>query len=335
MSAIALTYVARRWCRHPGSHARHAWLMGLRIVRLPPTAQRLGLGPARRARLVLGVARRASPVWPLGLVAIGISSPPSSTRSTAPCTPGAGSPHPRRATGRYSMTATTSPAPTVSPGATLTSVTVPARLGLRPGSPSSWPRARRRPGRPRPRRPPPPAPRRSCPASGTVTRPAPARRGGAGPRRPPGRRAAARRPARRPPARSGTQTRTVVAPAVDLDVDVARASAGASAAGAPTGAGRPPRRRGRACSSTQRVEWRSAMKSGCSRIAQVGGDVGGDALDRHLPEGPQHAPPGLLAVGAPGDELGDEVVVVLADGVALAVAGVDAHAEAARAARSG
>ena len=56
--------------------------------------------------------------------------------------------------------------------------------------------------------------------------------------------------------------------------------------------------------------------------------VGGDALDLHLVEGPQHAPAGGLAVGAPDDELADEVVVELADLVAGLVAAVPADAEA-------
>ena len=51
----------------------------------------------------------------------------------------------------------------------------------------------------------------------------------------------------------------------------------------------------------------------------MGGDVGGDALDHHLAEGPHHPPPGLLAVLAPSDDLGHQVVVQLADGVAFRI----------------
>ena len=47
-----------------------------------------------------------------------------------------------------------------------------------------------------------------------------------------------------------------------------------------------------------------------------------------LVERPQHAAAGRVAVGAPHDELADEVVVVLADLVAGLVAAVPAHAEA-------
>ena len=42
-----------------------------------------------------------------------------------------------------------------------------------------------------------------------------------------------------------------------------------------------------------------------------------------------------LAVGAPHDELADQVVVVLRDGVALGVAAVPAHARDRRAAAGG
>ena len=52
-------------------------------------------------------------------------------------------------------------------------------------------------------------------------------------------------------------------------------------------------------------------------------------------QGAQHAPAGLLAVVAPDDDLGDQVVVELADRVALVVAGVDPDPEAVRPAEAG
>src|SRR5581483_2742567 len=60
---------------------------------------------------------------------------------------------------------------------------------------------------------------------------------------------------------------------------------------------------------------------------QMGGDRGGDALDLRLLQGPDEPAASVLAVRAPHDELGHQVVVVLADGVALFVARVGAGAE--------
>ena len=70
------------------------------------------------------------------------------------------------------------------------------------------------------------------------------------------------------------------------------------------------------------------MKSSWVRMARSGRDRRRDALDDRLVEGADHPPAGLLAVGSPDDELGDEVVELRADDVALLVAGVGAHAEA-------
>ena len=81
-------------------------------------------------------------------------------------------------------------------------------------------------------------------------------------------------------------------------------------------------------SSTQRVEWRAAMKSGCGEDGLDGRDRRGDALDLHLRQGPDQAPAGGVAVVAPDDDLRDEVVVELGDGVAGLVPGVGPHAEA-------
>ncbi len=57
--------------------------------------------------------------------------------------------------------------------------------------------------------------------------------------------------------------------------------------------------------------------------------------DLGLAQRPQHPPSGVFAVVAPDDDLGDEVVVELADRVALVVAGVDPHPEAVRPAEAG
>src|ERR1700730_7621369 len=60
---------------------------------------------------------------------------------------------------------------------------------------------------------------------------------------------------------------------------------------------------------------------------EVGGDRRLDTLDLGFLEGADHAVAGGFTIAAPGHELGDEVVVVLADRVALVVARVDARAE--------
>ena len=65
------------------------------------------------------------------------------------------------------------------------------------------------------------------------------------------------------------------------------------------------------------------------------GDGGGHALDHCLAQGAQHAAPGLLPIGAPHDHLGHQVVEELADGVALLIAGIGAHAVAVGAAEPG
>ena len=59
----------------------------------------------------------------------------------------------------------------------------------------------------------------------------------------------------------------------------------------------------------------------------VGGDGGGHPFDLGLAQGAEHAPARVLSVASPDDELGDEVVVVLADGVAFVVARIDTRAE--------
>ena len=63
---------------------------------------------------------------------------------------------------------------------------------------------------------------------------------------------------------------------------------------------------------------------GVGEDGEVGRDGGGDALDLGLLQGAEHASPGVFAVLAPHDQLGHQVVVELADGVALFVAGVGA-----------
>jgi hypothetical protein len=79
--------------------------------------------------------------------------------------------------------------------------------------------------------------------------------------------------------------------------------------------------------STHLVECSNAAKSGCED-REVGGDRGGHALDDRFLERTDHAGDGGRAVLAPHAELADEVVVVLADLVALFVAAVPAHAVA-------
>ena len=64
-------------------------------------------------------------------------------------------------------------------------------------------------------------------------------------------------------------------------------------------------------------------------------DRGGDALDLGLLEGTEHAATGLLPILGPHHELGDQVVVVLADRVARLVAGVEAGAVVGALARVG
>jgi hypothetical protein len=78
-------------------------------------------------------------------------------------------------------------------------------------------------------------------------------------------------------------------------------------------------------SSTHFVECSAAMKSGWLRIALWAGVVVATPSTIELVERPQQPLAGLLPVAAPHDQLGDEVVVVLADLVALGVAGVEAH----------
>src|SRR5829696_1439647 len=63
---------------------------------------------------------------------------------------------------------------------------------------------------------------------------------------------------------------------------------------------------------------------------QVGGDRRGDAADAHLLEGPDGAGDRRRAVLAPDDQLADEVVVELADLVTGLVPAVEADAEAVR-----
>ena len=128
----------------------------------------------------------------------------------------------------------------------------------------------------------------------------------------------------------------VEAPAVDLDVDVAldaaRRAGGLGIGIGLAGAATPERS---SVSSTHLVECVAAAKSGCSRMARWAGIVVATPSISVSREGAEHAPAGVLAVLAPDDELGDEVVVVLADGVAVVVAGVDAGAEAVGPAEAG
>ncbi|CAB4948024.1 unannotated protein [freshwater metagenome] len=59
----------------------------------------------------------------------------------------------------------------------------------------------------------------------------------------------------------------------------------------------------------------------------IGRDCGGDALDAELAQCSQCAGDGGGTILAPADQLADEVVVVLADGVARLVATIPAGAE--------
>ena len=56
--------------------------------------------------------------------------------------------------------------------------------------------------------------------------------------------------------------------------------------------------------------------------------VAGIALDLELVQGAEHPPPGLVAVLAPDDQLGQQRVVGLGDGEVGPDAGVDPHAGA-------
>ena len=177
------------------------------------------------------------------------------------------------------------------------------------------------------------------PCIGTVTwpLPAPPPRGrpaagaGAGRGRP-GRSAAAGGDHRR---HVGHPQPDLEAPAVDLHVDVALHPGllVVGGCGRRRGGAAIPDRSSRC--STQLVECSTLMKSGCSRMAMSAGMVVAGPSISVSPKRPQHAVPGFFAVAAPDDDLGDEVVVELADGVALVVAGVGADPEAVRPAKAG
>ena len=233
------------------------------------------------------------------------------------------------------MTARTSPAPTVSPGATRTSVTVPALSvvdlvlhlhGLEDADRlADLDRVAHRHqhlddralhGRHDPAAPPAPRRRRR-----RRRRARAGRRGAGAGRRPTGGasgshtapRSGGRRPRRRP---------------------ARRTRIGAPAAAAGRAAGRRGRRSRGGPRPTGGVRRRRRSR-GARGWRRWAGMVVATPSTSVSPQGPQHAPAGLLPVVAPGDDLGDEVVVVLADGVALVVAGVDAHAEAAGAGEAG
>ena len=77
--------------------------------------------------------------------------------------------------------------------------------------------------------------------------------------------------------------------------------------------------------ASQVVECVTEMKSGCASTARCAGTVVGHTFDLGLGQGAQQPPPGAVAVRAPRHDLGQQVVVVLADDVARLVAGVGAH----------
>ena len=79
----------------------------------------------------------------------------------------------------------------------------------------------------------------------------------------------------------------------------------------------------------------TAAKSGCDSSATCAGMVVRTPRDLELAQRAQHAVTRRLAVGGPHDELADQVVVVLRDGVALRVAAVPAHAGTAREPQAG
>ena len=84
--------------------------------------------------------------------------------------------------------------------------------------------------------------------------------------------------------------------------------------------------------ASARPSWSSASpaaKSGWERMATSAGRVVATPVDHRLLDGPEHPPPGRLPVVAPDHQLGHQVVVELADGVARPVAGVEPDAGAA------
>ena len=83
-------------------------------------------------------------------------------------------------------------------------------------------------------------------------------------------------------------------------------------------------------SSTHFVEWVTAAKSGCFRIARSAGIVVATPFDDEFVECPDRPGDRDVTVAAPHDQLADEVVVVLADLVAGVVARVEADAESVR-----
>ena len=87
--------------------------------------------------------------------------------------------------------------------------------------------------------------------------------------------------------------------------------------------------RSRRC-STQTVEWVAAAKSGCSRIATSAGMLVATPSTTVSASALSILRLALFAVRRPDDELGHQVVVVLADRVARCVPGVEPHSGAAR-----
>ena len=167
-----------------------------------------------------------------------------------------------------------------------------------------------------------PLPTAPAPMVGAAARPGPGGRRGGAPA------AAADRP--RPCGASvGHPEPDLVAAAVDLDVDVALDRELGLVAARPAG-----RRGGRGhLGEVEAVldppgRVLDGDEVGVLEDGDVGRDGGGHPLDLGLSQGPQHAAAGLLAVGAPHDQLGHQVVVELADRVAFVVAGVGAHAVA-------
>ena len=151
-------------------------------------------------------------------------------------------------------------------------------------------------------------------------------RAGAGTRRAPSASSAWRPPAGASGSQSFTEKRLPL-----TSTGTVRSSSGSASLGTVggRGVGRGGCRRRSAAStssSTHFVECVPAAKSGCESSATCAGIVVCDARDLELAQRAQHALARRLAVGGPHDELADEVVVVLRDGVALRVAAVPAHA---------
>ena len=231
------------------------------------------------------------------------------------------------------MTATTSPAPTAWPGSTLTSATVPAMsaamlfsIFIASSTQTAWPTSTVSPTAT--------STFTIVPCIGTVTLPLPAPTAApaaAGPLAAAAPRPAAPAPAATTaPAVSGTHTATLKRlPLTSTSTSRAHLRLGLVVAGAPARRGVDADRR-----EVERVLDPLGRVLGGDEVGVLeDGDVGRDR-GRRCPRSRTRASArsmrsmAVLAVGAPHDELADEVVVELADLVARLVAAVPPHAEA-------